>query len=638
MAGGEESVPSAQGPAADALAPARPRLVPAVATATRFVWHAARGLFVLSLVAELLGALGLAGVLVFGGRLVLELTSEDPASQLSDVLPATVGLGLSLLVSGLGSVIVSQTRWLVAEQVTRHVQQEIVDVASSVDYEVFEQQAFHDHLGRADDQAAESSYELVYALSSLVNLLATSVVVVLALVRTVPEVLPVLALIAIPSVLAARLSARLAFEATYELTPSDRLRTYLYRALTSQEGASEVRVFGLAGVLQGRWDRLYDQRIGRVRSLVKRQVLYNGLAALTAALLVAGVLLVLVDAAIDGRISLGDAAVAIVALQQLAGRIRSAASVTGSVRQSIFFLDDFERFRFLRGDGAGPEPAPAGDDGADPSADHRPLPPGRLEAEHLGFTYPGTEASVLHDVSLSVAPGEIVALVGVSGSGKTTLANLLAGLYRPTSGRITYGGVDLAAIPKAAYWRSLAVVFQDFVRYELTARENVSISDHDRDADGAAVTEAARRAGIGEAIDRLPEGYETMMSRSYEGGADLSVGQWQRMAVARAFFREAPILILDEPAAALDAVAEQALFERLVELCESRSVLLISHRFSTVRLAHRICVMQSGRIVEEGTHDELMALDGHYAELFTLQASGYRAVADDPGPVGERNR
>jgi ATP-binding cassette subfamily B protein len=187
-------------------------------------------------------------------------------------------------------------------------------------------------------------------------------------------------------------------------------------------------------------------------------------------------------------------------------------------------------------------------------------------------------------------------------------------------------------VPRPAYWPSVAAVFQDFVRYELTARENVALSDHSRLDDHAAVRAASTRAGIEQAIDRLPRGYETMMSRAYDGGADLSVGQWQRLAVARAFFREAPLLVLDEPAAALDAVAEQRLYERLVELCQSRSVLLISHRFSTVRLADRICLLQDGRIAEQGTHAELMALGGQYAELFNLQASSY--LADRlPGPA-----
>lgn len=602
----------------------KPRVAAATAAAWRFVWAAARGTFLASLVAEALGAVGLAGVLWFGQRLVTRLTGSEAVQDASAVLPETVGLGAALVVSGIGAVLVRQSRWLVAEHVARHVQEEIIEVAGRVDYEAYEEQGFHDHLNRAQEQASESSYELVYGLLNLFNLLATSIVVVGALVGTVPEVLGVLVLVALPAVLAARASARLAFQAAYELTPADRLRHYLYRALTGRAEAREVRVFGLADPLRERWRRQYEERMRRIREVARREVLFNGLAALIGAVLVAVVLLVLVDAAVEGRISLADAAVAIVAMQQLTARLRAAASASGTVRQSTLFLDDFGHFRRL-----GQERVLAATPGgAAPIA-------GRLAAEAVSFRYPGTERTVLHDVSLAVEPGEIVALVGLSGSGKTTLAHLLAGLYRPTTGRVTIGGTDIATVAREDYWRSVAAVFQDFVRYELTARENVTLGDHPRLDDVDAARAAARRAGIDDAIDALAAGYDTMMSRSYDGGADLSVGQWQRLAVARAFFRDAPVLILDEPAAALDAVAEQRLFDRLVELCRDRTVLLVSHRFSTVRLAHRICMMEAGRIVERGTHDELMALGGRYAALFSLQASGYTTTDNPDRPGGE---
>ena len=598
-----------------------PRLGRAVRMAGGFVWRAASGPFLVSLLAEVVGALALGGVLLFGRQLVGQLTGQPPVDDLGEVLPATVGLGAALVLSGVATVVVRQTRWLVAEQVTRHVEEEIIGVSTSVDYETYERQDFHDHLTRANSRAAESSYELVYALLNLANLLATSVVVVGVLIGSVPEVLGALVLIAVPAILAARASARLAFQTTYELTPDDRLRFYLYRALTGRAEARELRVFGLADVLRERWDGLYDDRMRRIRELVRRDVLFNGLAALIGAVLVAGVLLVVVQAAVDGRIGLDEAAVAIVGLQQLTTRLRAAAGSSGSVRQATLFLDDFDSFRQRRS-----QAQPRGRVPSSRSRDH-------LSVEHVSFRYPGTEAVVLDDVSLDIAPGEIVALVGESGSGKTTLAHLVAGLYQPTAGRITFGGVDIAAIPQADYWRSLAVVFQEFARYELTARENVAMSDHARAGDLAAVRAAADRAGIDRVLAGLGFGYDTMMSRSYDDGADLSVGQWQRVAVARAFFRDAPLLILDEPAAALDAMAEQHLYERLVELCERRSVLLISHRFSTVRMADRICVMHEGRVVEQGTHRELMALAGRYAAMFTLQASAYR---DGGGSNGEQ--
>lgn len=589
---------------------AGPRLLHAAKMVGRFVWRAARRDFLVSVAAEGVGVLGLAGVLLFAQRVAARLT--DPGTtELSDVLPATLGLGFSLAVAGLAAAFVHRARWLVAEQVTRHVQDEIVRVTTAVDYEMYERQDFHDLLNRSNSQAAESSYRMAYEMLNIFNVLATSVVVVVVLVRSVPEVLGVLFLIAVPSVIAARLSARLAYQTTYQLTPNDRLRLYLYGALSGKREARELRVFDLGRILHDRWSALYDDRLRRIRALVRRQVLFDGLATVIGALLVGGVLVVLVRAAVQGQITVANAAVAIVALQQLTSRLRTAASASGSLRQSTLFLSEFEGFRAL-GEGASTRPA-----------DKAPMKRGRLVVDHVSFSYPGTETLVLDDVSLQVGPGEIVALVGLSGGGKSTLAHLVAGLYKPTQGSITFDGVDIGSVPKVDYWRSIAVVFQDFVRYELTAHENIAMSDYARRNDLADVVAAARRAGIDRAIERLPAGYDTMMSRSYDDGADLSVGQWQRLAVARAFFREAPLLILDEPAAALDAVAEQELYTRLVELCEFRSVLLISHRFSTVRLAHRICVVEDGRIIEEGPHIELMRLGGRYAELFDLQASSY---------------
>lgn len=599
----------------------KPSLIHAARLAGGFIWNAAQRDFLISVFAEVAGALALGGVLLFGRQVVEDLTATPPVGDMSEMVPATIGLGVSLAVAGLAAVFVRRLRWLVSEQVSRHVQREIVSVSTSVDYELFERQDFHDQLNRSNTQVAESSYQMVFGVLSLFNVLATTVVVIMVLVRSVPEVLGVLVVIAIPAVAAARVSARLAYQTTYELTPSDRLRYYLYGALSRKSEARELRVFGLGRVLGRRWEHLYDDRIQRIRQLARRQITFDGMATLIGVFLVVGVLLILVQAAVDGRISVANAAIAILALQQLNSRLGSAASASGSLRQSTLFLDDFASFRTL-----GRSVSEMSDSSDDP------LPLGRLVVDRVSFRYPGTETLVLDDVSLEIGPGEIVALVGVSGGGKTTLAHLVAGLYRPNTGSITFDGVDISSIPQRDYWRSVAAVFQDFVKYELTARENIAMSDYHRIDDVAGVSAAAQRAGIDDVLRELPKGYETMMSRSYEEGADLSVGQWQRLAVARAFFREAPLLILDEPAAALDAEAEQRLYERLVELCESRSVLLISHRFSTVRLADRICVVEGGRIIEQGSHKELMDTNGRYAELFKLQASNYILDHPDSSP------
>ena len=577
-----------------------------------WVWSAARTELSISLVVQLVGAGALATGLLFGREIVQAVTRGSPAPPLQTFLPEILGLALSLIVAGVSSVVTRETEVLVGELAAQRLQGEIVEIAGSVDYEQFERQDFHDLLARADEHGTDSSLQIVYDLMRGVQALATSLAMVSVVATSAPQLIPALAVIALPFLLVARLSAGLAFRTLCELTPQDRLRHYLYRALTGKSEAKEVRVFHLHAALRTRWARQYDQRLAQMRRMVAKRTMLNGIATVAGAGMVASVLVVVVRSAVAGQIALGDAAVAIVALQQLTNRLRTATDAASSLREAALFLDDFARFRELR------------KVECDISA-QEPLPPLKLlRAEELSFQYPGTSRTVLDNVTIEVRSGEVVALVGVSGSGKTTLAHVIAGLYEPTSGQISWNGVDTATMPKVSYWRSLTAVFQDFARYELTAHENISISDHDRQADRSAVHKAALQAGISEAIERLPAGFESILSRTYDNGAELSVGQWQRVAVARAFFRDASLLVLDEPAAALDPLAEQQLYERVEELCAaSRSALLVSHRFSTVRLADRIYVMHEGRIAEHGSHDQLMEMNGHYAGLFRAQAAGY---------------
>jgi ATP-binding cassette subfamily B protein len=588
-----------------------------------WVWRAAPVPFALTLAAQLLGAIALFVVLLAGRSLAVSLTEGEPPTSLVELWPAVVALGLGLFVAGLGLVVDREARFVLGELVVHTFQEDLVEVAGSVDYERYEEGEFHDLLERAGEHGAQSAMQMVYSLLAMVSAALTSASLIVVLATTVPSILPVLVLVAVPFVLAGRASARLAYRTAYELTPADRLRFSLFGVLTGRWAAKEVRVFDLHRPLRLRWSGLFVDRAERLRRVALRRTLLNGLASLAASALVAGLLVVVVLAAIDGRVTVADAAIAMVALQQVAARIRATSSSAGALREATLFLADVDRFRAL----AQARPA---------DGEVTPLPAfDRLLVEGVSFAYPGTSRVVLDDVDLEIGRGEIVALVGLSGSGKTTLAHLVAGLYRPTSGRITWDGTDVADIGRERYWRSLAAVFQDFATYELTARENISISDVTRGDDLGAVRSAAVRAEIDAVIERLPAGYETMLSRAFVDGAELSRGEWQRVAVARAFFREAPLLVLDEPAAALDAIAERDLYERLRALCVDRSALLISHRFSTVRMAHRIYVLRDGRVIEHGSHAELMAIDGHYADLFTVQAEGYLEVGhgqSEPGP------
>ena len=285
----------------------------------------------------------------------------------------------------------------------------------------------------------------------------------------------------------------------------------------------------------------------------------------------------------------------------------------GQLYESALFLEDLSAFRALLPNVLARRPtAPA---------------PGRfatLRAEDVRFAYPDSDRPALDGVSLTIRRGEVVALVGENGSGKTTLAKVLSALYRPHGGRVCWDGVDVSEVDAAQLRRGIAVLFQDFGRYLFSAADNIGLGRVDAIGDRPTIEAAARRAGADEFIGRLPAGYDTMLGKMFEGGEELSVGQWQRMALARAFFRDAPFVILDEPTAALDARAEHALFESIRTLFAGRTVLLISHRFSSVRSADRIFVLDHGRLVEQGTHAELMDAAGLYAELFTLQAQAYR--------------
>ncbi len=347
-----------------------------------------------------------------------------------------------------------------------------------------------------------------------------------------------------------------------------------------------------------------------------------------------------------GHLGLAEAGAAAAATIGLGGQLQGIAWSAGQLYESALFIEDLDAFLALL----------PGLKEAVPTA---PAPSGfqRIEVRNVHFTYPGEPSAsrlpaaarhigpslmrmmiaagpppgadghrrreALQGVSMEIRRGEVVALVGENGSGKTTLAKLISALYTPDSGQVLWDGIDVAAVDPSGIREQVAVIFQDFVRYMLTVRENIGLGRVERLSDADAIRAAARHAGADAFIEAWPEAYDATLGPIFENGKDLSTGQWQRIALARAFFRDAPLIILDEPTASLDARAEAELFERMRTLFQGRSVLLISHRFSSVRSADRIYVMREGRIVEHGTHAQLMALGGLYAELFNLQAAAY---------------
>jgi ATP-binding cassette subfamily B protein len=534
----------------------------------------------------------------------------------SDLLPEFLGLVATTIVSGTCAALTQHQQRLLTELVFQHTLGRIVATATKVDLESFEDPVFFDQLQRASTSGMQRPIQMVTSVTTLLTALLTSLGLAVALVAIEPLLVPLAALGAVPLLLATLHNSRKSYAFEYSMTPEARERAYLFDLLTERDSAKEVRVFRAAGFLRSRYDALTAERIHRLRQFLRTRLgvsLAGTAASAIAAAIVLGSLVYLLD---SHRIGVASAVTAGVGLQILAGRLSMITGSVGMLVETSMFLDDYRSFLTLSAASAESDQAPG-------SAAPAPQAFESLDVDGVSFVYPGTDRKVLDDVSLRIGPNEIVALVGENGSGKTTLVKLICQLYGLQSGHILWNGRDASGLDPEAVRAGMTVIFQDFVQYHLTAADNIALGRVERPPDPDAIHDAARQAGAAEFLDRLPNGLDTRLGRQFYGGYELSVGQWQRLALARAFFRGGNFLVMDEPTAALDPKAEQQLFDQMRELSAGRSVLLISHRFSSVRTADRIYVLQQGRVTESGTHEELVELGGHYAELFALQAAAY---------------
>jgi ATP-binding cassette, subfamily B, bacterial len=410
-------------------------------------------------------------------------------------------------------------------------------------------------------------------------------------------------------------------------TASERIQQYLESMMVERPAAAEIRLFGLQDYFLERWQRLFhqlrDDRLRRARAEMTTQVLPVIGEQLMYGVVIVGVVVLVAL----GRVTVGGLVVYLGAVERFLGASMAFLTAVTTMDTDLRYLQDLLEYLELEEEHVAPEQL-AAVGGAHQDSWAATAAPPHIPAvcfENVTFSYPGSSQPALDNLTFSIAPGERIALVGVNGAGKTTLAKLLLGLYSPTAGRVLVDGVDLRQIDPQQWRARIAAVFQNYVRYELTVRQNIGFGDLIRLDDLAAIASAAAKSGADTVVAALPAAYETQLGKTYySDGHDLSIGQWQKLAIARAYLRDAVLLVLDEPTAGLDAKAEAAVYERFRDMADCRSALLISHRLGSARLANRILVLDQGRIIEQGSHAELIARGDLYADLYSIQAEWYR--------------
>lgn len=498
---------------------------------------------------------------------------------------------------------------LLAERVMYWCNEQVVRLTAECETREFDTPDFHDRIRRARN-GASSSITIAMAAPQLVAATITSLGLIAAVGATAPVLIPVALLSGVPLLLAGRANGEEMYSFSFGNTPNDRERFQLEGVLGSRDQAAEVRVFGIQDFLVRRWKVLYDERIAGLTVLVRGFIRRSALAAGGAAISLVLVLGSLVWLLTTGRIDVLAAATAAVSVILLADQAQKIAGNVGQLREQTVQVADFYETTSRRTAAQGRPARPQGE------------PLSHMRVHEVTFTYPSAEFPALQDVSFELEAGEMVAIVGHNGSGKTTLAKLLCGLYEADAGVVTWNGRPIRELDVG---RQLGAVFQTFARYWFSARDNIAVGAvaDGIEPDQAKVEEAAREAGADEFLASPARGYDTRLAVELDNGVDLSLGQWQRVAIARVLYRQPSFVVLDEPTASLDAEAEAALFETLSRLRGGRTVVMISHRFSTVRSADRILVLEGGRLIEQGSHDELMALDGRYARMYSVQAAAF---------------
>lgn len=597
----------------------------------KLVWQTSPGLFLGNAFGRLLRAAIPAATLYVGKliidevvRLIGERGNGDP-----DYLWKLVAIefGLAIFSTALGRL-VSLLDSLLGDLFANRTSIRLMEHAASLDLEQFEDATFYDKLERARRQTTGRTVLLSQVLGQLQEIISVGFLAA-GLVVYNPWLIGLLVLAVLPAFIADNYFNQRSYSLSRSWTPERRELDYLRYVGAADDTAKEVKIFGLSDFLIERFKTMSWSYYLKNRALAISRTGWGTLLTTLGTAGYYGAYVWIIGRAVSGQISLGDLTFLAGAFRQVRGSLESILlQFSGLTQEALYLQDLFDYFAIKptinSPANALPFPKPVRADGreAEPSAP-------RFVFENVGFQYANASASgserwAIRNLSFALEPGEKLALVGENGAGKTTLVKLLARLYEPTEGRILLDGHDLRDYDLADLRRNVGVIFQDYVRFKLSAGVNIAVGDIDERTNQPRIETSAQRSLADSVIAKLPGGYEQQLGRSFNKGVELSGGEWQKVALARAYMRDAQLIILDEPTAALDARAEYEVFQRFAALTEGKSSVIISHRFSTVRMADRILVLENGRLIELGSHEELLAQNGRYAELFQLQARGYQ--------------
>jgi ATP-binding cassette subfamily B protein len=588
------------------------RNVPAV---LKIVWDSGPGVVLFGLISRLFSSL-LPVLLLWITKLIVDdivhaISSHQP-------VPSTLWwlVAAEFSVAVLNSILLRSIDYsdsLLADKYTRYVSIRVMNHAASLDLIAYEDPVFYDRLERARVQATDR-LAMIQAIGRLVQQVITTVSLSISIMLFSPWLMLLLVAGVLPAFLGESHFAFLGYAKNFRQTPTRRQLDYLRVLGGSKEAAKELKLFGLRNFLTERFTRLSDEIYEQNISLNRRKLIAGAVLSMVGTMGYYSAYVFVIWRTANGALSIGSMTFLTLAIQQASSNIEQIFSTIAGIGDQALFLTDLLAFFEM-------QPTIRSKPNALPAP--KPIRLG-VEFRNVSFSYPGNPRKVLDRINFTLDVGERLALIGENGQGKTTIVKLITRLYDPSEGEILLDGIDLREYDLDDLHREIGVIFQDFMRYEMTARENIAVGRIEEINNLDLLKDAAHKSMADQTIGRLSLGYDQMLGRRFDQGVDLSGGEWQKVALARAYLRDAQLLILDEPTAALDARSEFEVFHRFTELTAGKMALFISHRFSTVRSADRILVLENGKITEEGTHDQLARQGGRYAEMFEMQASSYR--------------